>query len=141
AGDRMPLYEAARKPEDSSTQRQTKRSAFREALSPYVGRPEQNDIRLLQPFLDRLDDDDDKLTGQALPAYGPALLGELRKSLDFQGGGRAVHAFAILCRLDPKGGKQLCRQALAEGNWVFRAQALRSLAEIDPPEAERTALK
>jgi HEAT repeat protein len=141
AVDLLLLYEARRKAEDSPAQRQARRSALREALTRYLGRPGQNDLRLLQPFLERLDDDDVKLAEQGLPAYGRGLIGELRQSLDFQGGARDAHAFAILCRLDPKTARSLCQKALSEGNWLFQAQALRSLAEIDPAEAERTALK
>ena len=46
----------------------------------------------------------------------------------------------LLARLDPSSGRDLCRQALEEGNWVLQTQALLTLAQVAPQEAERSAL-
>jgi HEAT repeat protein len=109
-----------------------------------VGKTPVHDLRAVGPLLTVLEGGApfaaEWLVEHTLPGFGPALLRELRPRLNLRGGGADANRLLVLCRLDPAAGSALCRQALAAGSATVRAQALASLARIDPDEAERAAL-
>src|SRR5262249_53130611 len=74
-------------------------------------------------------------------SIGRAVLAELRSDLRLDGKTADARRLRAICRIDPAVGAPLCRQALAEGNAILRAEALVRLAEVgEPGEAEKTAL-
>jgi HEAT repeat protein len=110
-----------------------------------VGRPDFADLRLVQPLLKRLAspasaEERDVLSEQALPAFGAALLSDLRGRLNLQGTFADARRLRALCAIDPKQGATLCRQAVADGSPAVKEHALRLLTRLAPADAERAAL-
>jgi HEAT repeat protein len=116
-----------------------------QALRKTVARSAFADLRLVQPLLKKLAsptsvDEGDVLSEQALPAFGAALLPELRGRLNLQGTFADARRLRALCALDPKGGAALCRQAIADGSPAVKEHALKLLTRLAPADAERSAL-
>ncbi|HKI34159.1 MAG TPA: HEAT repeat domain-containing protein [Gemmataceae bacterium] len=116
------------------------------ALQGAIRRPDFADLRLIEPLLKKLaspsgDDDEDLLSDQALPAFGAALVPDLRRDLNLQGGVAHARRLRTICTIDPRLGTTLCRQALADGGTAVKAESLRRLTRLAPADAERTALQ
>ncbi len=119
---------------------------YKALMGEAAARPDLTDLRLIEPFLKKLTapqgyDNGDALTDRLLPAYGSALLPDLRRDLSLKGGVAQARRLRAICAIDPRAGADLFRQALAEGSTAVKAQALRSLARLAPAEAERAALQ
>jgi HEAT repeat protein len=102
------------------------------------------DLRLLTPleaaFESRSVELADLAVTKALPAFGPAVVPELRRRLDLMGNRPDARRLAAVCLIDDKAGRALCREALTAGSPVLQEQALASLLALDPAEAEKAAL-
>ncbi len=116
-----------------------------DALREELHRETPSDLRLLAPLLGSLADASDGLANlvadEWLPRLGPAIVPELERGLCLQGRQPDARRLRALCRLDPRRGAELCRQALAEGNTALRAEALWSLPHVAPDHAEAIALE
>ena len=118
-----------------------------EVLDDAIQRGVVADLRLVEPLLGGLGDGNgelaDRVAEGALPAFGPAVLPDLRRDLALtsQAKGTEARRLAAICKIDPEGGAELCRMALDRGGNVLRSRALTCLAAIDPAEAERRALE
>jgi HEAT repeat protein len=102
------------------------------------------DLRLASPLLAALDGNTrvaDAAPEHGLPALGVAMLDELRASLHLDGKAADARRLRAVCRIEPKAGAALCRQALAEGSPALRAEALTRLPEVAAGEAEEMGLK
>jgi HEAT repeat protein len=102
------------------------------------------DLRLALPLLAALDGNTraaDAAAEHGLPALGVAILDELRASLHPDGKAPDARRLRAVCRIDPKTGAALCRQALLEGSPSLRAEALTRLPEVAAGEAEEMGLK
>jgi HEAT repeat protein len=115
-----------------------------DALDQALERKTVLDLRLVGPLLQLLDSDNphlpDRVAERVLPAFGKALVPDLRRNLDLKGTRCDARRLWALGKIDPAAGKDLAVTALVEGNWVLQVQALKSLAELDPSAAERLAL-
>jgi HEAT repeat protein len=114
-------------------------------LRETAARPDFADLRLVQPLLRKLAspasaEEGDVLSEQALPAFGAALLPELRGRLNLQGNFADARRLRAVCALDPKGGTVLCRQAMTDGSAAVKEHALKLLTRLAPADAERYAL-
>jgi HEAT repeat protein len=94
------------------------------------------DMRLVEPLLRCLRPANSEITDlaadQALPAFGPAVLPDLLRSLRLKGQSADGRRLRALCRIDPGQGGDWCRRALAEGNAFLRVQALKCLPLVAP---------
>ena len=99
-----------------------------EVLKESLGDRPAPDLRLLGPLLGSLDDRygelADWVAGAALPAFGPAILPELRRGFDPMGKAADGRRLAVICAIDPAAGRELCLRALGEGSPVVRLHAL-----------------
>jgi hypothetical protein len=102
------------------------------------------DLRLVGPLLKALHSFRYEVTEfvceTALPAFGPAVLGELRRDLNLRRGSLDGWRLVAVARIDPALGAELCREALREGTAAVKPYALKALAFAAPAEAEPTAL-
>ena len=116
-----------------------------ETLTDALNRGVVADLRLLEPLLGGLSDGYGALANliaeQALPAFGPALVPELRQQLNLKGNQQDARRLEALCRLDQASGAELCQAALAEGNATLKVQALKCLPRVAPTKAEQVALE
>ena len=90
------------------------------------------DLRLVKPALDALDDPyvevADLIAAGVVPAYGKAVVPELRARLDLTAkSGGHLHRLRLLHRLDPEGSRDLVRRALDEGSKEMRVVAVECL--------------
>jgi HEAT repeat protein len=115
-----------------------------EKLKDALERQGAIDLRLVGPLMNLLDDGygelADLVAEGALPAFGPAVLPELRRQIDLQGGRADARRLVAICQTDAKAGTELCHTALRDGGPVLRIQALKCLGELEPAAAERVAL-
>jgi HEAT repeat protein len=118
-----------------------------EVIVEAVRREVVADLRLVDSLLCGLDHGHSELAhciaAGALPAFGRAVLPELRRGLAIgpRSKGTDARRLAAIVAIDPKEGAALCRAALDQGSSVLRIRALTCLAAIDPAEAERRALE
>jgi HEAT repeat protein len=116
-----------------------------EVLADAIARQVVPDLRLVDPLTKRLDDGygelADRIAERALPAFGKALLPELRRQIDLKGGRADARRLKAICKMDPRVGAELCHAAVREGSPLLRVQAVECLAEVDAAEAERVALE
>jgi HEAT repeat protein len=115
-------------------------------LQGAIQRPDFADLRLIEPLLNKLnaalgDEETDLLGDLALPAFGAALLPDLRRDLNPHGGMAHARRLRAVCIIDPRQGVTLCRQALADGGPHVKAQALYQLTRLAPADGERAALE
>jgi HEAT repeat protein len=115
-----------------------------ELVRPLVESGWAGDLRLLQPLLegleDRYDSAADYLARHALPAFGKAILPELRPGLAAEDERRGVRHLWAVCAIDPARGARLCRAGLAAEDVRVRGEALRCLARATPEDARTVAL-
>jgi len=116
-----------------------------EVLKESLGDHPAPDLRLLGPLLGSLDDRygelADWVAGAALPAFGPAILPELRRGFDPMGKAADGRRLAVICAIDPAAGRELCLRALGAGSPVVRLHALGCLPAVAPEEVERIGLE
>jgi HEAT repeat protein len=116
-----------------------------DVLKDAIQRQVVTDLRLIGSLTNHLDDGygelADLVAGAALPAFGKAVLPELRRQIDLKGSRADARRLMAVCKIDAAVGIELCHAALREGNATLRVQALKCLAEADPAAAERAALE
>lgn len=103
------------------------------------------DLRLASVLLEALDDGYPAVADAAaelgLPALGDGVLADLRAALDLNGKSEDARRLRAICRIEPKAGASMCRQAIEAGSVTLKAEALRRLPEVaGADEAERVAL-
>ncbi len=101
------------------------------------------ELRLVGPLLAALghpDKDAPRRVISVLRHFGAAVVPDLRRDFDPEGGRADAMRLVALARVDPEAARAGCRAALERGSDTVRIAALDVLQEIDPPEAERTAL-
>jgi len=64
---------------------------------------------------------------KVLPAYGKAILPELRKTLDIKGRAGHLHRLNLLHQLDPEGSRELVQQVLSDGSKEMKVAAIECL--------------
>ncbi|HYF52287.1 MAG TPA: hypothetical protein VEJ63_22960 [Planctomycetota bacterium] len=93
------------------------------------------DLRLVKPALQAIDDPypeiSQLITTRVLPAYGKAILPELRAKLDIKGRGGHVQRLRLLHQLDPQGSRDLVQKTLAEGSKEMKVAAIECLGTSD----------
>jgi hypothetical protein len=94
-----------------------------------------NDLRLVKPALDALDDPYGEIAefiaDKVLPLYGKAILPELRARFDVKGRAGQPRRFRLLHRLDPAGTRDLVTRALEEGSKEVKVAAIECLGGDD----------
>lgn len=89
------------------------------------------DFRLVKPALQALDDPypgvADLVAEKVLPAYGRAILPELRANFDMKGRGGHPRRLRLMHALDPAGTRELVKQALDSGSKEVRVAAIECL--------------
>jgi HEAT repeat protein len=102
------------------------------------------DLRVIDRLLDALDDPSaelaDRVANAVLPAFGRAILPNLRHGLQWDGKSADARRLAAIAAIDPDEGRALCRRAIAEGSTTVKARALEVLAATDPEEGAAIAL-
>ena len=116
-----------------------------EALREGLGDRPDPDLRLVGPLMvsleDRYGELADWVAGSALPAFGPAILPGLLRGFDPRGKAADGRRLAVICAIDPAGGRELCLRALGAGSPVVRLQALQCLPAVAPEEVGRIGLE
>jgi HEAT repeat protein len=135
--DLHPLFEALT----------TSGSGREEKLREGLERKATRDLRLLSPMLDSLNDGygplAELMTTDGLPSLGEAVAPEILAGLDVVHGKTPdTRRLQIACKLVPKKGAELCRQAIKEGSVAMRVKALELLPDVGAKgEAEKVGLE
>jgi HEAT repeat protein len=123
----------------------------RELLAGAAGRGRLRDLRLVDPLLGAVDaeapgdiDFGYRAATELFPAFGPALVPEVRRRIDPHCDWRSSHRhgwrLGAVCRIDRAAGAAACRALLAEGSPEMQKWALYCLPDVLPAaEAARIA--
>jgi hypothetical protein len=108
-----------------------------EIIKDALDRGAFRDLRLVKPALDAIDDSypeiADLIATKVLPLYGKAILPDLKSQFDHKSSkGGQLRRLALMHELDPKGTRQVVRQALEDGSKEMKIVALERLG--DSPE-------
>jgi HEAT repeat protein len=102
------------------------------------------DLRLLRPLLGVLHNPysalADFIAVRVLPAFGRAVVAELRSECDLRGKAVDGRRLMALAHCDRRAGRALCQEALRRGSPAVRAAALHGLSLSEPEEADREAV-
>lgn len=102
-----------------------------ELIRDAVERGAFKDLRLVRPAMRALDDPYPEIAQliaeKVLPAYGKAILPELRATIDIKGRSGHLHRLALMHRLDAAGTRELVQKTLAEGSKEMKVVAIECL--------------
>jgi HEAT repeat protein len=92
-----------------------------------------NDLRLVQPAIQALDDNyaelADLIAEKVLPTYGPGIVPLLKQKLDLKGKKGDARRLSVLHQLDPAGALELCKTALDDGSPEVKTAAIACLGK------------
>jgi HEAT repeat protein len=104
------------------------------------------DLRLVPSALAALESNksnlSDLVADKVLPSLGRGVLPDLKAKLVLKGKTADARRLWTICKIDPKVGADLCRQALSEGSPALKIQALECMPDVgESGEAEQVGFR
>jgi len=92
-----------------------------------------NDLRLINPAINALDDNypelADYMADEVLPKFGPAIIPEIKDRIDIKGRAGNVRRLRLLYHLDPKTARPIVEDAFENGSKEMKIAALGCLGD------------